>query len=359
MKKIFCLALILALLLASCGIASDDQNSSSVSSENAESSQTSEGSEAAESSENAESSQTSEGSEAVESSENAESSESSDAPEENGFELNADEIKYIHIQTDLPTVDLKSYSYSDILRLTDYFSRLELEDEFSENPDEYTGMAYLLLIKFNDGSQREFVQFDEFIKELGGEWKKMTREQGRELAEIIESIKSALPEIDVEALIEEASLAVGEVYPTVKNDSYRVDVNSHSDGSKHYVKFELEIYGYRTWESYTAVFDHKGEFIEIRSSNENEYSRYIPFVSEESVKNAENALGDKLEEYGKTGAGYYIEIDSEGYLCLATEIIVDIEPPVAGENGEVIGGCGYDHEHIFFSERISSQAFGE
>ena len=45
----------------------------------------------------------------------------------------------------------------------------------------------------------------------------------------------------------------------------------------------------------------------------------------------------------------------DGYLILYGEIVRDIEPPETEiVNGEVYSdGCGLDHEHIYFYERIS------
>ena len=57
---------------------------------------------------------------------------------------------------------------------------------------------------------------------------------------------------------------------------------------------------------------------------------------------------------------YIVNADqfNDGYLCLVAEVIKQLEPPASQETeGEVVdGGCGIDHEHLFFSERISTQA---
>jgi hypothetical protein len=60
--------------------------------------------------------------------------------------------------------------------------------------------------------------------------------------------------------------------------------------------------------------------------------------------------------YVKDGSALFeITIDAEGYLRLAGEIIRDIDPPnVQIIDGEITSsGCGIDHEHHLFYEKIS------
>lgn len=47
---------------------------------------------------------------------------------------------------------------------------------------------------------------------------------------------------------------------------------------------------------------------------------------------------------------YLPACDQDGYLCLCAEIIVYFEPEVEG-----MKGCGFDHDHVFYRERISTQ----
>ena len=61
-------------------------------------------------------------------------------------------------------------------------------------------------------------------------------------------------------------------------------------------------------------------------------------------------ITDDIAEYSNS-SGFYLQI-SEDYLCLVREVIHYIDPPeTAGEY--TLSGCGIDHEHLFFSERIS------
>ncbi len=48
---------------------------------------------------------------------------------------------------------------------------------------------------------------------------------------------------------------------------------------------------------------------------------------------------------------FSISKDEEGFLCLRAEVIVELEPPT--KDGLTLGGCGNDHDHLFFTERIT------
>ena len=67
------------------------------------------------------------------------------------------------------------------------------------------------------------------------------------------------------------------------------------------------------------------------------------------LKTAEEKLAAQISQY-TNHSDFYLQID-EGYLCLYVEVIVDIENSSTGEYEE--HGCGIDHEHKFFGERIS------
>lgn len=93
-----------------------------------------------------------------------------------------------------------------------------------------------------------------------------------------------------------------------------------------------------------------GKEIKVRD----EYVRYLPLIDDALLEVADKTINEKTSQY-KEEPAYYLQVDSLGYLCLATEQIVDIDPPKTQfGDGEVIGGgCGIDHDHVFFSERIS------
>ena len=48
------------------------------------------------------------------------------------------------------------------------------------------------------------------------------------------------------------------------------------------------------------------------------------------------------------GSGFYLQV-KQGHLYLCVEEIVDIDNPSSSE-----GGCGIDHRHVFYEERITN-----
>ena len=82
---------------------------------------------------------------------------------------------------------------------------------------------------------------------------------------------------------------------------------------------------------------------------EEEFARYLPLITDKSVEKAEQEILDQLDPDSESPE-FYLVVDQEGYLCLKTEMIRELEPPPGTE----ILGCGIDHEHVFFESRISS-----
>lgn len=99
---------------------------------------------------------------------------------------------------------------------------------------------------------------------------------------------------------------------------------------------------------YETVSEQDGTyFITLPNSGrkltlKNEENRFIPYITDELVKAAEEKLTKKLTKYN-THSGLYLQI-TEDYLCLTAEVIKH---------------SGEHHEHIFYSERISSCAVPE
>ena len=87
-----------------------------------------------------------------------------------------------------------------------------------------------------------------------------------------------------------------------------------------------------------------------------EQVRFVPYITDELVETAENKINEAVSAYSNS-SDFYLQIN-DGYLCLVVEVIKQLNPPSSQETeGEIIdGGCGIDHEHLFFSERISTQA---
>ena len=102
----------------------------------------------------------------------------------------------------------------------------------------------------------------------------------------------------------------------------------------------------RTAEGAFITLPISGEVLEVEQKQEGLLSR----VSDESIRRAEEALSTHAE--ATPTHCYYLTVDDEGYLCLSLEVIRSITPEVS--TGEIAdGGCGIDHEHLFYSERIS------
>ncbi len=101
--------------------------------------------------------------------------------------------------------------------------------------------------------------------------------------------------------------------------------------------------------AYILTLPKSGEKITLK----NEERLYVPFISDILVKDAENKITDTVSEYSNN-SGFYLQV-TDGYLCLAAEVIKKIDITISTEeNGYAEGGCGIDHEHLCFSERITS-----
>lgn len=73
-------------------------------------------------------------------------------------------------------------------------------------------------------------------------------------------------------------------------------------------------------------------------------------VDLELLWEAEKKILKEIPESEK-GPVFYIGKDKDGNLCLKAEVIVALEPPI--EIGENANGYVRDHDHLFFSERIT------
>lgn len=92
--------------------------------------------------------------------------------------------------------------------------------------------------------------------------------------------------------------------------------------------------------SYQLTLPKSGETIKLRT-------REIPFaayITDELVAEAERKIEEQISPFGGS-SGFYLQI-SEGDLCLVQEVIHYLDEPKES------AGC-FDHEHLFFSERIT------
>lgn len=122
---------------------------------------------------------------------------------------------------------------------------------------------------------------------------------------------------------------------------------------KYFVSYHLSFLGMNTDEHYSIYIDKEMELVETNAYSEGEFSKYIgddAFIS--ALSTAKKAIENQTAEYNETNNFYFMETD--GYICLCSEIIVKIDPPryETDEEGNSYGGCGIDHDHLFFTEKI-------
>ena len=84
-----------------------------------------------------------------------------------------------------------------------------------------------------------------------------------------------------------------------------------------------------------------------------EHTQYLNKIDLGLLKTAEEKLAVPLAE-NPNNSGFYLQV-KDGTLYLCVEVIVDIIPAqtVTMEDGYVLdSGCGIDHDHVFYMERI-------
>lgn len=113
----------------------------------------------------------------------------------------------------------------------------------------------------------------------------------------------------------------------------------------HHAEYTLYIGKYMTWESYNVSLDTDLQ-IENIYGDYGEYAQYLPYVTPEMITAAEDNLKLQSAAYPE-GGPISMSIDEEGYLILRMEIIHHYEPIIPDS-----GGCGIDHDHLFFNARI-------
>ena len=148
------------------------------------------------------------------------------------------------------------------------------------------------------------------------------------------------------ALVERAAEVLWQTYDLPDASNFHPDVRRHVSNGTATVEFELYIGCYRTNETYNVKFSPDGEAKDTYAIQPGEYSRYLSAATPDAIADAEANLAEQLAPYGQHSYGY-LTIDQEGYLCLSAEVIVELDGPSEG-------GCGVDHDHLFFHARICS-----
>lgn len=78
---------------------------------------------------------------------------------------------------------------------------------------------------------------------------------------------------------------------------------------------------------------------------------YLDDVNLDLLKAAEEKILSQTAQYEDDPNFSLTYMEDEGYLCLSAEVIVRFDPPSTSET--LPPGCGKDHEHKFFHERIT------
>ncbi len=97
---------------------------------------------------------------------------------------------------------------------------------------------------------------------------------------------------------------------------------------------------------YTLTLPQSQQALTLRDTE----VRYVPYITDTLVEEAEKKITEDVAEY-KESPRFSLDV-WEGYLCLYEEIIAPLTPP----EGATDLGCGIDHDHVIFRERISDQA---
>ena len=149
-----------------------------------------------------------------------------------------------------------------------------------------------------------------------------------------------------------ADTALRERYSLPAWEHFAIRVDDAADGSI-WVWYDLELFGYYTSEGYRVILDAHMAVTQVSGYSVGKYACYLETATAEAFAAAEEKLGGDRSEL-------YLTVDSEGWLCLCKEEIVSIfVTPETDESGNVLedaptSGCGIDHEHVFYTERICS-----
>ena len=134
---------------------------------------------------------------------------------------------------------------------------------------------------------------------------------------------------------------------------YEAIINETNQGGI-VVYYKLCFFGYDTYEHYWVNLSADYTLEKITESDLGVFSCFLPNVTEQAIKNAEAVLDEALKEYEGVSEKF-LSIDDNGNLCLNVEVIVDIVPPIADDEGNTVG-CGLDHDHILITEIVCPKA---
>ena len=107
---------------------------------------------------------------------------------EGGILLKEGKVKRISV-TSLPEEYEYSFDGNDAVVIVDYLSDLNLIADFSENPNEYGGMTWVISLEYEDGDAVTIYHFGNmFIRTKSGSWYKMNSEEARRFDELLDEL---------------------------------------------------------------------------------------------------------------------------------------------------------------------------
>ena len=93
----------------------------------------------------------------------------------------------IHISS-LPEAYEYSYDGEDAEEIVKHLKGLALISDFSENPDEYMGMTWVIELEYENGANETVYNFGDFIRTDHGKWYMMEHSEALKLSELIKEL---------------------------------------------------------------------------------------------------------------------------------------------------------------------------
>lgn len=102
--------------------------------------------------------------------------------------LNDGSVKSV-VVTSLPEGYEYSFAGDDAEAVIDYLSSLNLISVFSENPDEYSGMTWVIAIEYENGTEETVYHFGNmFVRRDGGAWYKMNYDEAARFSTLLDEL---------------------------------------------------------------------------------------------------------------------------------------------------------------------------
>jgi hypothetical protein len=102
--------------------------------------------------------------------------------------LQAGDVTQVSV-TSLPEGYAYAYEGEDAGVIADYLGSLSLQSRFAENPDEYTGMTWVISLSYADGNTvTVYHSGNMFIRAEDGPWYKMSYEEASRLEALLEKL---------------------------------------------------------------------------------------------------------------------------------------------------------------------------